>query len=412
MRFKYKMLCIAIAAMGVNVAHAEDTGGKMFTFSGFGTLGLAHSSEKNADYIRIVDTPKGVGHSSAVSGSTDSRLGIQLDAHLSDRLSGVIQGVSEYRPDGSYSPQVELAHVKFQVTPALDLRVGRIAMPWFAVSDFIKVGYATPWLRSPNVVYRTAMSNYDGIETRYKFSVGEAAMTAQVLYGTAGTDIASNPAGGESTILKLHNVMGVNLQGDYGASSARIAAYTSTMTLKNSGLDSIFNAYRAQGDTALANTYDANGSRTSYIALGYTYDPGAWFVQSEITKLFGAKSMVPMYTSGYISGGYRFGSLKPYVTLGRFNVDSDTTIGSADPGIAAWGGFQGINALLGNGISTSHNTLSLGTRWDFKDNWDLKVQFDHTKNDENSNGALKNIQPGFVPGGSYNLISTAIDYVF
>ncbi|RFP17157.1 hypothetical protein D0T25_24045 [Duganella sp. BJB488] len=396
----------------MGAAHAEDAGEKMFSFSGFGTIGMTNSSEKSADYVRIVDTPKGAGHSSATSASGESRLGAQVDGTFSDRLSGVVQVVSEYRPDGSYRPDIELAQLKFQVTPALDFRAGRMAIPWFVVSDYLKVGYAVPWLRAPSVVYRTAMSHYDGAETRYKFTVGGAALTAQALFGTTGTDIASNPAGGEATKLKLHNFTGLNLQGDYGASSARIGLMTSTMTLKNSGLAGIFDAYRAQGDTALATTYDANGSRTSYIALGYTYDPGNWFVQSEITKLFGSKSMVPMYTSGYVSGGYRFGNFKPYVTLGRFRTDSDTSIGSADPGVAAFGGAQVINALLGNGISSSHSTLSVGARWDFKDNMALKVQVDHTKNDAHSNGGLKNLQPGFIPGDSYRLISAAVDFVF
>lgn len=421
MRFKYKMLSIAIAAMSFSNAYAEGTKedsflfDKMkdiFSFSAFGTLGFTHSTERNADYVRIVDTPRGAGHSHSITISGETRLGAQLDMHFTDNLSAVVQGVSEYRPNGSFSPALELGHVKFQVTPGWEFRAGRMAIPWFMVSDYLKVGYALPWLRAPNVVYRTAMSHYDGVETRYKLNIEDVALTAQVLYGQAGTDIASNPSGGEKTKLTLNDFVGLTLQGDYGASTLRFGFFSSVMTLKNSGLDSIFNAYRAQGDVALAKTYDANNSRTHYITLGYTYDPGDWFVRGEVAKLFGTKSMIPMYTSGYVSGGYRFDDITPYITVGRFHQDTDTTIGNADPGIAAFGGAQLINALIGNGISNSHTTFALGARWNFWENWAFKAEYDHIMNDKNSSGGLKNLQPDFVPGRNYDLFSASIDFVF
>jgi hypothetical protein len=74
----------------------------------------------------------------------------------------------------------------------------------------------------------------------------------------------------------------------------------------------------------------------------------------------------------------------------------------------------GLNAAL-NGLlasSPTQGTVSIGVRWDFMKNLDLKLQLDHSRPGAGSAGNLGNLQPGFRPGGSYNLVSIAADIVF
>jgi hypothetical protein len=54
----------------------------------------------------------------------------------------------------------------------------------------------------------------------------------------------------------------------------------------------------------------------------------------------------------------------------------------------------------------------VGVRWDFIRNAALKVQYQYLDLDDGSPGVLTNTQPGFEPGGSVNLFSAAIDFVF
>jgi hypothetical protein len=63
------------------------------------------------------------------STDVDSRLGAQLDATLARHWSAVLQVVGEQGLDNSYRPRVEWANIKYQATPELALRVGRIALP-------------------------------------------------------------------------------------------------------------------------------------------------------------------------------------------------------------------------------------------------------------------------------------------
>ena len=70
----------------------------------------------------------------------------------------------------------------------------------------------------------------------------------------------------------------------------------------------------------------------------------------------------------------------------------------------------GLNELLG--VKLVQDTFTVGARWDFVRNAALKVQFEHTRIGAGSTGGLGNLQPGFRPGGSLNVISATIDFVF
>ena len=69
-----------------------------------------------------------------------------------------------------------------------------------------------------------------------------------------------------------------------------------------------------------------------------------------------------------------------------------------------------LNAILGS--IPAQSTTSAGVRWDFMKNVDLKLQCDHTRLDKGSPGLLINLQPGFKPGGTVDLFSAAIDFIW
>src|SRR5690606_41637048 len=115
-------------------AAAQDAD-SMFSFSGFGTVGVVHSSEDQADFATDFQ-PDGAGYSDSWSANPDSRLGFQVDARFSEKFSAVVQVMSQYDHEGSYEPDLTLAHVRHAVTPALTLRLGRLAPPTFLLPDY------------------------------------------------------------------------------------------------------------------------------------------------------------------------------------------------------------------------------------------------------------------------------------
>jgi hypothetical protein len=112
------------------------------------------------------------------------------------------------------------------------------------------------------------------------------------------------------------------------------------------------------------------------------------------------------------------GTVTPYATLASVKpvgnaTDPGLDIGSLPPGPAAQA--TALNSQLSTALARragSQRTLSLGARWDFQRNMDAKLQLDHSRLGAGSQGLLVNPQPGFQPGGTLNLISATLDFVF
>ena len=151
------------------------------------------------------------------------------------------------------------------------------------------------------------------------------------------------------------------------------------------------------------------------LAFGVNYDSGNWFLMAEWGQGRFA-SFLGAQTAWYVSGGYRLGSLTPYLTYSQSKKHGATAAAGLDlanlpqAAFATAAQLNGtLNALL---KPNTGNTLSVGSRWDFRKDAALKIQLDQIKLDENSSGALLNIQPAFRPGGSFHVISATVDFVF
>src|SRR5580698_5752764 len=165
-------------------ADRETPDTSMFQFNGFGTVGAVHSSDSQADFVSNPAQPKGAGYTDSWSATPDTKLGLQLQATVTDRLSAVVQIMSQYQYDGTFRPDLEWANVKYQLTPDLSIRAGRIAVPTFMVSDSLNIGYALPFARIPLEVYaQLPQTHSDGIDGSYRMHILDATNTVQVFLG-------------------------------------------------------------------------------------------------------------------------------------------------------------------------------------------------------------------------------------
>ena len=414
-RLSVKLAPVVLMAMLLYVdgARADNLDKQIFSFSGFGTVGLVHSSEDQADYTSSPwYKPNGAGHSSEWSADVDSRLGLQLDAQFTPQLSAVLQVLSQQRYDNSYIPAVEWANIKYAITPDSSIRFGRIVMSTFLVSDYRNVGYAVPWVRPPLAVYNMMpVSSNDGVDASYRFHFGEAANTVQGFYG-GGNQKSPNGQNNPDT-----DSWGIFNTFEYGPAIFRLAYQQSTLSL-NDDINSFFNKFREFGPSgvALADKYDANKKPTIFWGVSASYDPGKWFVMGEWGQSRLTPSFMGEQIGWYVSSGFRIGEFTPYVIYANSRMLSNTSdpgldLAAVPPFLAGYA--AGLNAGL-NGFlrPTTGTTVTLGSRWDFMKNTDLKLQYEHTDLDANSSGLLINLQPGFQFGGKVDLISATVDFVF
>ncbi|KGU82943.1 porin [Pseudomonas mediterranea] len=405
-------LALAVMSLYACTANAADADGPTFSVSSFGTVGVVHSSEKKADFTSSIYKPNGAGHARNWSADVDSLVGAQVTARFTPELSAVVQVISEQRYDNSYRPYVEWANFKYQVTPDFSLRIGRTVQPAFLFSDTRKVGYTLPWVRPPGEVYSMIpVTATDGMDLSYRLHMGDVINTVQ---GNVGQSTVRMPNDTGET--RARGSWGVSNLTEYGALTTRITYQHTRLTYEP--FNPLFEGFRQFGEegNAIANRYDTKGKDFNFVGVGAIYDPGDWFVMGEWGH-FDSHAVFGEVSAWYVSGGYRIEAFTPYITYARSKTLSDTSSEGLDtstlpPGPAdAAAELNGtLNAILGAG--SRQQTLSLGVRWDFTKNMDAKLQYDHTRMDGITTGPLTNFQPGFEPGGSFSVLSLAVDFVF
>jgi len=392
-------------------AAGADPDPPMFVFNAFGTLGVVHSSDSQADFTSSDLKPDGAGYSHRWSADVDSRFGAQLTANITSQLSAVLQLVTEQNYANSYRPEVEWANIKYQLTPDFDVRIGRIELPVFLVSDARKVGFANPWVRPPVEVYDTEpLTNNDGVDLSYRLHLGEATTTLAAEYGsTYRVDFPLDMSA------EAHDLRALIIKTEYGAALFNLSYLAAHVTLDPT--IALFPAYRELGAAgeAIAQTYELVNKLATIVSAGASYDPGKWFATAEWMQ-FDSRSFVGVSTGWYLSGGYRIAKFTPFLTYSALTVSPTSSAGvdaSALPASQA-GVALALNAGLNQALGQrpAQRTLAAGARWDFARDLDLKLQIDHTRLGRGSPGELINLQPGFRFGGTVNLFSAAIDFVF
>jgi hypothetical protein len=406
-------LLIALTMWYPARAAAEDFGGSMFSVNGFGTVSVVHSSDDKADFTATGYQPNGAGYSRSWSASVDSLLGAQVTANLTPELTAVLQVVVQQNYDDTYWPHVEWANIKYQFTPDFDVRVGRMVLPTFLVSDSRKVGYGNPWVRPPVEVYSlNPITTLDGADASYRLHLGEVTNTLQADYGRnlsiqfpAAAHLDASYAGG------IFN------DTEYGAALLHLGYALSSITLHTTSTAALFDGFRLLGPqgATVAEDFDVVDKSATILTIAGSYDPGQWFATGEWIR-FRCDCFLGMTTGWYLSGGYRVGPFTPYLTYAQVTERITSAAGLSlstvpaylAPTVAALD--AGLNDLLAT--RPVQYTSSIGVRWDFIKNVDLKVQLDRMDLGAGSVGTLTNVQPGFEPGSTVYLFSTAVDFVF
>lgn len=405
---------LALAALCANqatVAHAGDpTSDPLFTFNGFGTLGAVRSNETSGAFT--LHALQKEGSRGDWSAKVDTRLGGQVTLRPSPQWSAVVQAVVEQRHDGEFRPALDWATLKYQVTPDLSVRAGRIILPLFLYSDNYKVGYAQHWLRAPVEVYRLIpLTSTTGVDVIYRFSQGSATHTLQL---ALGEDTRKAPEGG-----KVHVKDGwlISDTVEIGDLTLHATAAGSSATIEVPGYTRLFDGFRAiaQGGAspqaeqaqAILDKYEPINRRTTFYGIGAGYDCGKWFVISEAGQV-SSRSVFGKRFAWYATGGYRFGKFVPYLTYIQAKARSPLS----DPGVS--GGPAQLNAGLNTVLAyvPEQNTISLGARWDFARNVALKMQYDRTRIAPGSFGTLQAHDAPAPNSDGFNAFSISLDWVF
>lgn len=392
----------ALASLAA-AAQGQAPSESVFSLSGFGTVGVVGTDRDGAEYV----IPGQVrGADTSWSGEVDSKLGVQLGVKFNSQFSATVQVLSKQNGKGSFTPGIEWAFAKWQATPALALRAGRMGGPFFAVSDFRDVGYANTWLRPPIDVYgQVPVSHFDGADASWQTSLAGKALTLQIFGGRSSSHV-------EHTKVEIDALVGVNASIELlDGLSLRLGHATGKLTVNSGPLNDLVGVLRRTPFAGVGAQLDPNDKRASFSGVGLSYDQGNWIVLAEYT-MRKTKTFIPDTTGWYATVGYRVGKFTPYATLSRLKTDN-SNVDNTIPASVVLPGMQAPLRVYVDGAtaaqSTPQKTIALGVRWDAVRNVAVKAQFDRIKT--TGAGQFYNADAGFW-NKRVNVYSLAVDFVF
>lgn len=387
-------------------------------FSGFGTLGIVHSSDKDADFRGNIEQSTGAGRTNTHDSGVDSVFGAQADVQFMPKLTGTAQIVTRRLSDyNSTRPYFEWANIKYQATRDLSVRAGRVVAPVFMISDSRMVGYAQTMVRPPEEVYFINPITYvNGADVNYKFASGPVLYKVGATIGKLNQTLVSAVG---SFSYKFDTKL-VNAAAEYNGSTLRLgygkvdlSASAEALDIYDKGMNTLVNAGVANASTIQSNTYHTDNTVEMYM-LGYVYDKNEWLFQSEYVSRK-SKSDIVLDLDGFsLMGGYRIAKWTPFLGYAHMSTKNPVILPSLNTSSLPPGQAGIINALNAT-YQMPHNrsTWSMGTRWDVIDNVALKVQFDRTDKEKGGTGLFVNSTPEFNNNDrKINVYSATLDFVF
>lgn len=350
-------------------------------FNGFFSTGVARASN-DAGFTGITEK---------TNVSDLSLLALQGTFDVTDKSQAVLQLVGRGADD--WEPEIEWAYLSHRPTNNLQLRAGKMRIPFFMYSDSLEVGYAQPWARSPQSVYGPiAITSYVGADATYNFNFDNSSLTANVFTGFTDED-------GNSGDVQLRNIGGLNLTWTDYVWTVRGVAATAETSIDATRLGRLAESYGAPPLPA-GTTELASGDRGNFYGIGASYDDGQWQIISEITRVE-VDGQFPDTDSAYLSVGHRFGSWTPYLAVGWVeSKDEHERTGSFLPGVP-----ESI-------LNYQREEYSLGTRWDITPGVAIKADVTHVRGLEKGFGNLNTPYMLSSSPNSTNVFTLKIDSAF
>jgi hypothetical protein len=287
--------------------------------SGYGTVGGSFTSDGNFAYFHNETELTGATNSFDVG--LDSRIGVQAVVSFDSQWSVTAQELAKLRGDSNFDPGTEWLFAQYQPNSDLKLRLGRVVLPVFLLSDTLNVGYAAPWFNAPNDVYYAVPYEYlDGGQLLWQHSFGAFQLGFEGTYGE--TDATLGLAGTE-VIAKSKNTFGAAVSLSWRDLLVRYA---------ETRLDS--------ATTVLASTAFSTTVVDRFHCAGLQYDDGKALLMSEWIKrgednLVGFNKPFAEDTSWYVAAGWHFGKFTPLATYSVLNITNSIVQNAAR--FSSWG---------------------------------------------------------------------------
>lgn len=402
---KHLLAASILAALGLS-AQAGTLGDGNLSISGFGTLAAAKSDTDTAQFARY---NQAVGVKDGVRIGLDSNLGLQATYQMNDWLSGTAQVLTRKNTSTSFTTDLTWGFVKARINDEVSVRVGRVVMPAFLISDYQNVGYANTMMRPPIELYGQApLENVDGADINYQHAFGDNNLTVQAFAGTSRGKLFVASAGGSVAQYRAP-LAGASVSLERGPLTVRFGHARADMHSSDlQPINQLTATLKSVGFAQLADDITlTTGKKMTFTSVGATLDWNNVLVQSEYAQRRAKEAVyIPQTNAWYVMGGYRFGKVMPY-----YAHAASKGAGSTVNVPASLAKVPPLNAAVTNLLTAAEQSSDLvGVRWDFAKSIALKVQVDRVKPKVKS-GALI-FAPAAGQKDSVTVVAAGVDFVF
>jgi hypothetical protein len=358
-----KLLGLTIAsALLATAAHADTT------INGFASIkaGMTTSSDETL-----------YGYGDNLDFKNGSLFAVQIKSDLGDKLSATGQILG--RGSDDFDAQFEWLYLSYQLSDDLTLNAGRIGVPFFKYSDFKDVGYAYAWNITPQSVYSgVGFSNVEGASLYYTTTLGSFDAAMQLLYGSSSN---KNPIFDQPASSQYDNIISLNIELTKDWYSFRAAYVEGDISVSADAFNPLINALVGTGSPALqalAAELDFDEDKGTFYGVGVTLEPGSWNIVFEYNDIGIERSFYSDRTNYFLSVGYRFDTVQPYVVFEREDHQSKDEIYQPFAGALPNQLYLPLVGVV-SGQRFDATTYSAGLRYDFHPSAAFKVQYSSQK---------------------------------
>lgn len=322
-------------------------------FSAFATL--AAGSAFGSDNVHTQ------GYDQDVSLAPNTFLGLQMFSDVMGDLDAVVQVTADAEDGWGDSDNLNLdlswAFLSYDLTDSWRITAGRQRMPHYTYSDFLTVSYAYHWIQAPSQLYNAPFNSFNGISMLNTFSIDDARLTAQLLYG-------AEPDYEDDMNKEYSDIWGGKFTLNYEWLTLTAAYFEfeeSTVSERTSGAGS--GPGPGPGPAPEPEQAEIKGVLTSW-DFGIQADLGSWLIVAEVTSV------------DLSALGERYGTRQPIM------ISAAKSIGDFTPH-ATFGYNRELNFNSQDSITPF---CTLGLRWYFRNSMALKVELSGAEDNTGDTG--------------------------
>ncbi|MBL4867189.1 MAG: hypothetical protein JKY67_12535 [Pseudomonadales bacterium] len=409
-------------------------------FRGFFSAGVATTDGKSA--LRKLNDNQEIGDEPNFQ--SDSIVGLQLDAKINDKTRYTHQ-MTTAGFDIDHTVKTEWAYFSYKPFADTTIRVGRLRIPFFLMSESLDVGFTYPWVRLPIAIYTLPMSGYEGLDVVQQFALGPGFARTTLFFGSGLSTLSAllnanfkmSDLRGFSFDYNLNNwflhfsytagngsfvgnvscdedsvllAIGLVIAGGTFDQSSVDCGGIDTLTFAFSTVDSFI----ASPELHISGLQNPEDWSFTYLDFALRYDNGSSLFIAEYGEVEFSNWFNPLGPSGYMLYGYRFGSWMPYVSIGSLVTGRPTKnlVDTMAERVAASAlGDTAANSLrqlfVDAGTIISSQSYTVGVNYWINTNLRAKFEVAHYGHHKGTNGFF------LTNPGSHNAVySFAVDGVF